>query len=51
MPQPNQKTVTIPLWVWVEAKKYFEKNYEDLRMKNITNITGLITQSILRAIR
>lgn len=51
MPQPNQKTVTIPLWVWEKAEQHFRENKEELRMERITSVTGLITGFILNGLK
>ena len=47
MPQEKQKSVTIPEWVWDEAKEYFDKHEKELRYENIKSVTALITRWIL----
>jgi len=47
MPRADQKTVTIPKWVWDMVVEYFEENEENLKMKRITSPTGLLVQAVL----
>ena len=51
MVKKGQKSVTIPEWVWEEAEEYFKANEEELKFKNVTSVTGLITLWILQSKR
>lgn len=43
MPQEGQTTVTIAVYFWEKAKRYFKEHEKELRKKGIKSLTRLIT--------
>lgn len=47
MPKKNQKSVSMPDWVWEEAVLYFNEHKNELKYKKIRSVTGLIISWVL----
>jgi len=51
MTRDDQKSVTLPKWVWELAATYFKEHKEELARIGIRSTTGLITHWIKESLR
>jgi len=43
MPQPGQRSISIPEYTWERAKRYFEEHKAELRKRGIKSVSKLIS--------